>query len=146
MTLTSNWKITFRPGGSPIVLVNYGDEIDAEPTWPLRKGLSVINLVDADAPFLKPMGNAAVTLAFKVFSDETLDKDARQEVMESLLAWAALGKEELKIEINGITDRYWKFADAYVTEHTPIRWMEAGTARVCKSYSVTATGLEQVGP
>lgn len=146
MTLTSNWRLTFDPAGAAIVLLAYDSEIDAEPSWPLRKSLDVVNLVDTDAPFLRPAGNNVVTFSFRVYSDETLDATARQRVMESLIAVAPLGRKPLKVEIKGITDRYWQFANAFITEHTPVRFMDAGTARIVKSWSVTATKLAQVGP
>ncbi len=146
MNLTSNWKITFGPGTTNRVLVDYADEIDAEPSWPLRRGLSVVNLIDADSPFLQATGNNVVVFSMRVYTDEALDATARQRVMESLISVVGYPKRPLKIEIAGITDRYWQFANSFISEHTPRRYMEAGTARVERAWSVTATGLVQVGP
>lgn len=144
MNAASNWKITFDPDGVPRLLLAYGDEIDAELSWSLRKGLEVVNLVDSDAPFLRPSGNNVIAVAFRVYTDETVDKTGRQKVMESLIAIDPLGRKPLKIEVNGITDRYWKATNSFITEHTPYRLMEGASARIVKSYSITATKLVQV--
>ncbi len=146
MNVISNWRFTLYPAGVAVPLLNYGDEIDAEPTWPLRKPLDTINLVDSATPFLRPAGNTIYTLSWRLFADLDLDKTARQHVMEGLLYYQNTAKGPLNIEIQGITDRFWQFSQAYLTEHTPQRWMDAGTARIARGYSVTATGLVQIGP
>lgn len=132
--------------GTGIVLLDFGAEIAGEPRWPLRKGLEVITLPDAEDPFLRPAGNNVHTLQLDVFADESLDTIARQSVMESLIAAADLGRAALVVEISGITDRYWSFAAAAVTDHTPARVLEFPTPRLVRTWSLTCTGLTQVGP
>lgn len=132
--------------GTGTVILNYGDEIAAEPRWPLRKGLEVIALVDAANSYLRPTGGNVHTIQLDVFADEALDATARQSIMASLINAAGLGKAALVIEIYGITDRYWSFASAAVTDHTPARIIDAATARLVKTWSITAATLTQVGP
>jgi len=144
--LLSNWKLTFDPAGTPLVLLDYGAKIAGELRFPLRRGLEVVDLVGASEPFLRATGNSVVSLQFEVFKDETLDKTARQSVMESLIAVNMRTRKPLKIQVYGITDRYWQFANAYVNEHNPGRYLEAPTARLVKGYTITCTGLAQVGP
>jgi len=146
MNVESYWRITHSPASSPKVLVDYGDELERELNWPMRLGLTVKDLIDSDEPFMNLTGNNVVTLSFTVFSDTSLDTLARRAVMESLLAVAAYPLRPLKVEISGITDRYWLFAQAAVSAFDPLRFMEAPTARTAKTYSITASGFSQVGP
>ena len=141
----SNWRFTFDPAGTARVLVAYNDLIDSEPVWSLRKSLAVTQLDEAAAPFLRAGGNAVVSFSLKVYTDETLDSLARRELLESLIAVAPLVKKPLKVEVFGITATYWQFANSYITEHTPVREIEAVLPRLCRSYSITATGLARVG-
>ena len=141
----SNWRFTFDPAGTARVLVAYNDLIDSEPVWSLRKSLAVTQLDEAAAPFLRAGGNAVVSFSLKVYTDETLDSLARRELLESLIAVAPLVKKPLRVEVLGISPTYWEFANSYITEHTPAREMDAGTARLVKTYSITATGLVRVG-
>lgn len=132
--------------GTGIVLLDYGAELAGEPRWPLRKGLEVVSLPDAPNPFLRPTGNNVYQIQLDVFADESLDTTARRAVMESLISAAALGRAALVVEISGITDRYWSFAAAAVTDHTPVRMLEFPTARLIRTWSITASTLTQVGP
>lgn len=145
MNLISEWRITFSPASSPRVLVAYDDEIDAEPNWPLRRGLEVVPLADAAMPFLRVTGNDVVTFGCTVYQDEALDATARRKIMESLISVGSYGKRPLKIEVRGIVDRYWQFAESYVTDHDPMRSTD-GLGRIAKRYSIVAAGLSQVGP
>lgn len=142
----SNWRFTYDPAGVPRVLVAFGDKIEGEPRFPLTKGMELVNLVDSLAPFLRPSGNNSVSIQFEVYTDESLDATARQRVMESLIAVGPLGRKPLRIEVYGITDRYWQFSHSVITEHNPGRWLESAKARLVKGYTITATGLAQVGP
>lgn len=144
--VTSNWKITFDPAGSARVLLDFGDKIEGEPVWSLKKGVQTTPLDDAVAPFLRAAGNAVVTFTIKVFTDEALDATARQRIMESLISISALVKKPLRIQVDTITDRYWQFANCCISDHTPSREIESAKARLYKTYSITATGLVQVGP
>lgn len=143
--VSSNWKFTFDPAGvSPVVLLAYGDLTEGEVRFPYRRSLEVIDITEGAAPFLRLNGNAAVTIEFERYTIETDDKTARQAIMDSLLAIDALGKKPLRVEISGITDRYWQFANAVIHIHEPSRWLESARARVCKRYTITATGLAEV--
>lgn len=147
MNILSTCKMTYDPSGVPRVLVDYGAEIPAMPIKPaLRKGLEVVPLVEALAPFLRPSGNASYAFRIDVFQDEVSDALAWQRVFESLLAVAPLGRKPLRIQVEGIADRYWQFANSFITDHAPERVTNFYPPRLLKSYSVVATGLAQVGP
>lgn len=144
--ISSNWKLTFDPAGVPLVLLDYGDWIEGELRFPLRRGLEVVNLADSANPFLRPTGNAVITIAFDRYRDETLDTTARRAVMESLVAILPLARKPMFVEVSGIVDRYWRFESCFITEHNPGRWLDAPVARRIQSYSLTCTGFTQVGP
>lgn len=146
MTLTSNWKLTFDPAGTPLVLLAIGDEMAEEIRWPLKKGMDLVELVDSANPFMRPTGNNSFVIQLSIFQDEADDATARRKIMESLIAVAALGKKPLKIEAAGVTDRYWQAAAACITEHEPSLLMDFPGARATKAYTITATTLTQVGP
>lgn len=146
MKLTSNWRVTFDPSGTPLVLLAYGDEIEGEPRWPLGRGLEVVPLVDAAAPFLRPSGNGAVILRIDIYKPETTDALARAAVLDSLIAIDLLGRKPLKIEVYGVTDRYWLFANCFIHHFDPAVYLDGVPDSHVKSYQLTCTGFSRVGP
>lgn len=143
--ISSNWKLTFDPGGSNTVLLDYGEWMEGELRFPMTKGLEVERIVEAD-DFLRPTGGTAFTIAFEVYKDYSTDALARQQVMTSLISIGNKSRKELKLQIYGITDRHWIFANAYITSHNPGRILEAPVARMVKGFTAVAVGLSQVGP
>jgi hypothetical protein len=146
MKIESNWRITFDPSGSARVLLEYGDMVDSELAWSLKKTLQVTQLDEASEPFLRHAGNAVVNLAFRVYTDEPVDATGRRNILESLMAVTALVKKPLRVSVRGITEvtgTYWQFSNSYITEHSPLRDVESDG--IVRSYSITATGLVRVG-
>lgn len=146
MPILSNWKLTFDPAGTPRVLLDFGQKMVQELRWPVRRGLEVVDIAEAAAPFLRVTGNAVVALSFEVFADEATDALSRRALLEGLIAVAALGKRPLRVEIAGISGTYWQFANAAISEHEPARHLTAPTARASLKYNIQATGLTRVGP
>jgi hypothetical protein len=146
MLIISNWKLTFDPSGTPLVLLDYGDWLREELFPDMTKPAEVVNLAEASAPFIRDLGNRTFRVAFTVVEDAADDKTMRRTIMESLATVGPLARKVLKVQVNGITDRYWKFANAFVTEHTPKPVVTSAGARLEKRYSITATDFSQVGP
>lgn len=142
--ILSNWKLTFDPAGTPLVLLAYGDAIEGELRFPLKRGLEVVPLADAPAPFLRATGNSVVTIEFDVFPYLATDALARAAVMQSLITADALAKKPLKVEVSGVTDKYWLFSTSYLSDHNPGRRLQSARARLVKSYTLTCTGLSEV--
>ena len=107
----------------------------------MKRGLEVVEITDGDAPFLRPTRNIATTLDISVEEVASTDSDARIALLGSLLAVESLGKKPLRIEVSGVTDRYWEFANAYIESVTPERLVESAKARFIKVYQITATSL-----
>lgn len=141
MLVQSNWKLTLDPSGTPKVLLNFGDKIDEELSFPLKLGLEVVDLTDSPAPFLRPTKNNTVEISWTVYSDQATDKDSRVEVMNSLIAVMAYTRKPLRIEVSGHSAGYWQFANAFIKEFEPRRHLNSPIARAAKIYSATCTGL-----
>ena len=142
MPVISNWKLTLDPHGTPLVLLNIGDKIQDELSFPAKLGLEVVDLTDSEDPFLRPSGNNVVNISWEIWADEATDLLASQNVLNSLITVLKLGRKPLRIEIYGITDRYWQFANAFITEHEPRRRLESPKARAAKVYAATCVGFE----
>jgi hypothetical protein len=143
--ISSNWKLTFDPAGTPLVLLNYTDLIEGEPRFPLAKALEVIPIAEAD-PLLRDQQSRVHTIQFEVYASAASDQLARRAIMESLVAAGPLGRKPLRLQINGITDRYWQYASAFIEAHNPGMYVEPNVARLVKGWTIKATGLSQVGP
>lgn len=144
MKVSSNWKLTFDPAGVPRVLLNYGDQMEGELRFPLRKSLEVVSLAEAAAPFLRLGAEAVVSFSFTVYSTAASDLLARRECLESLVAIAPLVRKPLRVEIAG-TGTYWQFSNCAIAEHETGRELHGSLAKLIKTYQITATGLERVG-
>ena len=83
MPILSNWKLTFDPAGTPRVLLDFGQKMVQELRWPVRRGLEVVDIAEAAAPFLRVTGNAVVALSFEVFADEATDALSRRALRAS---------------------------------------------------------------
>jgi len=145
--LASNWKLTYDPAGTPVVLVDYGSFLAEELPFTLDKSVEVIGLIDAAAPFIRVGKNAVVTFTLEVILENTgadADADARKAVMRSLLAAQTATKKPLKIEAQGVTDCYWLFANSTVKKHSPRRHLSGPAGCLAATHEITATGLTEV--
>lgn len=144
--IQSLWKFTFDPSGTPLVLLNYGDMLEGEVRFPLKRGVEVVQITAGAAPFIRPSGNSSVTISFEVFPTGATDAAARTAVLDSILAINATGKKPLKIEAQGVTSKYWQFANCYIPEHDPARVIESARPRYSKVYTLICTGLSAITP
>ena len=142
--VTSNWKLTLDPAGTPIVLVAIGDRLAGEIEFGGERGFQLVPLVRSAAPFLRNGRNVSASISFGLYKSTTTDALARKELMQDMLTALALDKKPLKIEASGITDRYWLFAEALVTSHRPQRDYGPNAARRLTTYQIIATTLTVV--
>ena len=140
--IVSNWKFTYDPLGTPLVLLDYGALLADEIVWSIQRGMEVVQLVDSAAPFLRASGNSVVSISFKVSQEESADSTARTKMLDSIIAVDALIKKPLKVQAYGvIATTYWTFANAYITGHEATPDRDAAASALYKSYTITATGL-----
>ena len=84
MNVYSNWKLTFDPAGTPLVILDYGADIDSELRLPLAKGVEAVDLPGSGVPFLRVLGNNRYAIKFRVFTPTSVDTTARAAMMDSL--------------------------------------------------------------
>lgn len=142
--ITSNWKLTLDPGGTPVVLVAIGDKLADEILFSSQRGSELTPMVRAAAPRLRDGKNVSATISVTRYDDSSTDADARKALMQALITALSTAPKELKIEVSGITDRYWKFANALVTSYQPGKYIGSPKPRRITSFSITATTLTEV--
>jgi hypothetical protein len=150
MKIYSRWRLTFDPGGLNLVVLNFGDYLEAEIEPTLAREAEVAPLIGAIAPFLRPMGNNSHQLEFLVYRSASTDLEARTIMMDSLCAIDDLGKKPLRMQVAddaGLrTDRYWQWSDAIVRSHSVKREVEAAKPRYFLKFSITAVRCARINP
>jgi hypothetical protein len=146
MPIISNYKLTFDPGGTPRVLLDFGDKVDRELDFNFQRNVEEIQIPEAAEPLLRLEGRRARRIEFVTWDDHASDRVARVRVMESIGQIDALEKKPLRIEVADQTDRYWQFNNAAVVTHVPRRLLECPTARREQRFVILATHWQQVGP
>lgn len=142
--IRSNWKLRFDVGGGDRTLLDFGDWIGYHPKFPMSKGLETVSIPGAP-PFLRPTGSLFYTMKFDLFTTKDTNALAQEEIMDSLIAIGPLGRKELRLYIEGRSGAYWKWTNAFITEHEPSIDTHPTLARLVKSYQITATELSKVG-
>ncbi len=143
--LSSNWKLTFDPSGTPLVILAYGQMIDAELAWTLQATCEEVEPVDSEDLFLRDGRIRRYALAVKTYTTESLDLTARVNAMQSLIAVSALTRKPLRLEIQGHTPgKYWQWSSSFIKAHAPLRVLESNKARWSRQWDIVATGLSYV--
>ena len=150
MKIASRWKLTFDPTGTPLVLLNLGEMIDAELEWKLSRAVEIVPLAAAAAPFIRPAGNNVYAVDFTVYRVNASDELGRRSLMDALGSTDDLGKKPLRVslgnEAGAISDYYYQFANAIVRGLDTFRTMEGARVRTAYRYAITATKLSKVTP
>ncbi|MEO5914871.1 MAG: hypothetical protein ABIS50_11600 [Luteolibacter sp.] len=141
MRHASEWKLTFDPDGTPLVLVDYGQEIDNELSIALERACELVPLLEAD-PFIRDEESQSHSFSVKVYTYQTLDKYARRDALNSLISTAALGKKPLKVEVNGIGG-YWQYANSWLRTLMPMIDLDADAPCYFKQYNIVAVGFSR---
>jgi hypothetical protein len=101
--------------------------------------------VRSAAPHREDEQNVSATITFDRYDDSDTDANVRKALLQSLLTSLTLDKKPLKIEVQGITDRYWTFAEALVSSYRPGRYVGSGKPRRLTGYQILAIGLSETG-
>jgi len=144
--LSSILKLTFDPGVSNRVLLNYGDKLGEGPLkFPQKLGKDIVPTVDSAYPLILDSLNAEFTLKFTVADDTAASlAESMRGVLDSLVTVAGLGVKQLKIEVQGITGHYWLVQYCGATEHEPWNDPHARYARTVRSYTLACAGISYV--
>lgn len=139
---SSNWKLTYDPAGTPLVLVAFDAMLESDELEPqLDKSVEVVQLVDSAAPFLRVGQNAVVNFSIRVISEASTDALQRAAMLDSLIAAQTATKKPLRVEISGVTTAYWQFANATVKSHKPRRLLAHPVPAMVTQWDIVATGL-----
>ncbi len=143
--IRSNWKVTFDPAGTPVVLCAFGSIIEGEPVAGMRKGVEVVDIAGAAFPFIRPTGNRRFDLSFAVHYELASDVLARRSILDGMLTLGPMERKPLRIELAGLAGTYWQFANAFIQEHSAGMSVERRPMNL-KRYNIIATGLTRTGP
>ena len=141
--ISSNWKMTYDPDGSALVLLDFGDLIDDEPRFAFSTGLDVVALVDSASPFLRATGNGVYEISFRRLLAAASDQAARGAALDWLASNDALAKAPLKIEMLEGTYATYQFSGAVITRHETQRLVASRSARYSLDIALTAAGLSR---
>lgn len=139
--ITSNWKMTYNPAGTPLVILDFQDKIEEEPRFGFATGVDVVPLVDSDVPFLRATGNGVFEISFRRLLSQASDKLARGAALDWLLDNDTLDKAPLKIEILDGTYATYQFAAAVISRHETQRIISSPLCRYALDFQITAAGL-----
>lgn len=149
MNIASRWKITYDPAGYNVVLVDNGQQIDAEIPWTVERPMEVVPLVDSAVPFIRPSGNASFRIDFTAFEVQGSDYNARFEAMAWLEYWQNLPKRPLKVQFGVAAGGvygfpHFMFSSCLISSFQTTRIIESGKPILAKKYSIIAAGLTRV--
>jgi len=97
--IKSNWKLTWDPTGTPLVLLDYGDRMQAEPVLNQPHESELVSFSRALNPVGFHYGNVGHYLSFSRAVDHASVEDARDSILAHLLVTGALRVATLKIEV-----------------------------------------------
>lgn len=143
MNQISEWKLTFDPAGTPLVLLDLTSELDGDVDWGMDRVFSLTPLVRGAAPILRDGKNVSASIRFTVFSDTTTDAASRSAMLAAMIVALTPGTKPLQVEALGVTDRYWTFATALVTSIKPARGVIVPPGRRATTYNITAVSLSE---
>ena len=145
MTLSSNWKLTVKPGVSgSFVFVDYDQDLFEEPEIGLQVGMSVVRIPYGN-PFLELTDQDVYQMSItKVFYAAT-DAAARMAMLEAFTQrYATLGKVPLRLEIRDLATRRFDWTSAAFSNPRVRRLTDLGgegQAAWSLAQSITAVGL-----
>lgn len=95
----SNWKITWDPDGTPLVLLDYDDRMSDAPKLPQQHSVNVQSYLAVDFPAAFDLGNVQLTLEFSRLKEYESAALRDNGVWEDTLALAALRTGTVRVEI-----------------------------------------------
>jgi len=140
--IASDWKLTLDPAGTPLVLLDYGEMLEAELEFSGRRGVTLTPLVRSADPRMRDGKNLSVTFAFRVYRPADTWPLARAAAMATALAALEKTKAPLRIEAAGLGG-YTTYAECLVSDASGAidedegRWHITNYALVCTKRTVT---------
>jgi len=99
--IKSAWRITWDPSGTPLVLLDYGDLMLAEPTFPQQHAIQSQPFLRSDFISTWDRGNVSFEMEVSRISAFTTPAALRSYALSQSVTVAALRHATLKIEVEG---------------------------------------------
>jgi hypothetical protein len=145
MNILSNWKLTYDPAGTPLVLLDYGAELADEPDFSLRRGLEVVS-IPYGVPFLRPTKHDVYDVAIAIMHSSASDAEARRDMLNQLSdRYSLTSRVPMRLEARDMATVYHQWSAAFihsasvkrlVTQGIPSGWL--------LRYSFTAVGFTKM--
>lgn len=136
-------KLRFDPAGLDLRLLEVGWTLDGPIKFPQKNGTDVVPTPDSPFPLILSTLNSEFILKFTVADDSAATrKDSMIDVLNSLIAIAALGVKPLWITVQGLTTNKWIVEQCRVSENEP--WHQPtgdGKVWTMKTYTLTCAGI-----
>jgi len=114
MNVLSNWKLTYSPYATPVVLLDYLSELADEPEFALRRGLEVVS-IPYGAPFLRPTKNDVYEVAISISHASESDANARRDMLNYLVDfYDQTDRMPMWLEIAGLTTHYYRWSSVFI--------------------------------
>jgi len=138
----SNWKITYDPSGTPLVLVDFGQLTAEELEIPWAQLVQDSNRTRAANKKYYGRGNVARGLVISAFKDHADDATARNWMLIYSISLPALVTKTLKIEVKGGAS--FLIDEAVIQSAPSRRVVGAPVARTITTYTITGGGLSVI--
>jgi hypothetical protein len=143
--VSSNWKITWDPAGTPETILSVGDDLAGDIIWRALRSHEVVDLLDATTPFLRDGRTLSLSATFVRIVKAADDAAARAAVLDALVATGTRGKLPVRIEPAGTTARYWQAPAALIISSAPMPRLY-GVGEWQQEIEIIMTGLVSVTP
>jgi hypothetical protein len=143
--VSSNWKITFDPAGTPEVILAVGDDLAGDVIWRAVRSHELVDLLDATTPFLRDGRTLTLSASFTRIIQAADDAAARAAVLDALITTGSRAKKPVRIEAAGTTARYWQAAAALIISAAPTPRL-FGVGEWQQEIEIVMTGLASVTP
>lgn len=146
MLVSSNWKITFNPSGTPLVVCTWGQRIADEPSWPWSQMVQEGPRIRGVTSRFFARGNSTGGLTLASLTDHANDAAARAHClgMQITLDAVTLLAAPLKVEIFG--GAVYQAASAVIRSGETRMVIGAPKARTRTDWRIEATGWALVPP
>lgn len=139
--IKSNWRITWDPDGTQIVLLDYGDGMLADPTFAQPHNSELVSFARALSPKGFHFGNVGHLVAFTRAVPYSTLEGGGETILDHLATTQALRVNTLQIKVeNGKT---YRLDDAVIRDVLPLRSPEHG-ANILFQYDIAGGNLAEV--
>lgn len=141
----SNWKLTFDPDGTPLVILAFGQVIESgEFSIPWRQEAQAATRIRATMGARWARGNVTSGIRFTTQESHADDAAARLYCLQKNIALNAYAKvtAKLKLEIDGSATVFE--LQAATIDEAECRRDLRGTARTLTSWTIGGTGWVQL--